>query len=129
MTTSELRDRAKEIQSFLEIEPSTNPAELQDRIIRLMAYIATSGEMLAESKKILRSRKTAEISKTIITIAKEQCLSATVQNALLDSICEEEGYLVDLIERVNRSATHQLEGCRSLLSFEKEGLRMNKTGY
>jgi hypothetical protein len=128
-TPTELRDRAKELQMFLETESSNDPAELQDRILKLMAYIAYSGEMLAEAKRLLRSRKSAEISKTIIAIAKEQCLSASVQNALLDSICDEEAYLVDFIDRINRTATHQLDGCRSLLSYEKEGLRINKTGY
>lgn len=126
---NELRERAKEFQMFLETESSNNPEELTDRILKLMSYIAYSGEMLAEAKKLLRSRKSSEISKTIIAIAKEQCLSASVQNALLDSICDEEAYLVDYIDRINRTATHQLDGCRSLLSYEKECARINKVGY
>ena len=100
MTINELRERAKELQMFLETESSNNPEELTDRILKLMSYIAYSGEMLAEAKKLLRSRKSSEISKTIIAIAKEQCLSASVQNALLDSICDDEAFLVDFIERV-----------------------------
>jgi hypothetical protein len=94
-----------------------------------MTYVACSGEMLAQAKKLLRTKKTSEIQKTILAIAKESCLSASVQNALLDSICEEENYLVDFIERINRTCVHQLDGVRSLLSYEKEGLRLNKTGY
>lgn len=126
---NELRERAKELQMFLETESSNNPEELTDRILKLMSYIAYSGEMLAEAKKLLRSRKSSEISKTIIAIAKEQCLSASVQNALLDSICDDESFLVDFIERVNRTATHQLDGCRSLLSYTKEELKLSKSGY
>lgn len=126
---NELRERAKELQMFLETESSNNPEELTDRILKLMSYIAYSGEMLAEAKKLLRSRKSSEISKTIIAIAKEQCLSASVQNALLDSICDEEAYLVDYIDRINRTATHQLDGCRSLLSYTKEELKLSKSGY
>ena len=125
---NELRERAKELQMFLETESSNNPEELTDRILKLMSYIAYSGEMLAEAKKLLRSRKSSEISKTIIAIAKEQCLSASVQNALLDSICDDEAFLVDFIERVNRTATHQLDGCRSLLSYEKEQLKQVNYG-
>ena len=125
---NELRERAKELQIFLETESSNNPEELTDRILKLMSYIAYSGEMLAEAKKLLRSRKSSEISKTIIAIAKEQCLSASVQNALLDSICDDEAFLVDFIERVNRTATHQLDGCRSLLSYEKEQLKQVNYG-
>lgn len=128
-TLTELKERADEIQSFLQIEAGNNPDEIIERIAKLMVYVAFSGEMLAEAKKILRTKKTEQISKTIIAIAKEQCLSASVQNALLDSICSEESYLVDYLERINKSATHQLDACRSLLSFQKEDLRMNKTGY
>ena len=125
---NELRERAKELQMFLETESSNNPEELTDRILKLMSYIAYSGEMLVEAKKLLRSRKSSEISKTIIAIAKEQCLSASVQNALLDSICDDEAFLVDFIERVNRTATHQLDACRSLLSYEKEQLKQVNYG-
>jgi hypothetical protein len=90
-----------------------------------MTYMARSGEMLANAKRTLRSRKTSEISKTIIAIAKEQFLSATVQNALLDSICEDEAFMVDWLERINRSCTHQIEGLRSLLSYEKEQMKLH----
>ena len=126
---ADLNDKALQIQNYLEVNVSNDPEELKERIIMLMSHIAYSGQMLAEAKRLLRSRKSSEISKTIIAIAKEQCLSASVQNALLDSICDEEAYLVDFIERVNRTATHQLDACRSLLSYEKEGMRLNKTGY
>lgn len=124
-----LKKEATEIQSYLELDCGTEPVDLVDKISMLSSYIARSGEMLATAKKILRKRKSAEISKTILAIAKESHLSATVQNALLDSICEEESFLVDWIERINRTATHQLDAVRSLLSYEKEMIRINKTGY
>jgi hypothetical protein len=118
-----MKEEAQKIQDFLNITVSSDPAELFERITVLMAYMARSGEMYAQAKKTLRSRKTSEISKTIIKIAKEQCLSASVQNALLDSICEEESFMVDWLERINRSCTHQMDGLRSLLSYEKEQLK------
>ena len=52
-----------------------------------------------------------------------------MQNALLDSIAEEEAFLVDTLDRLNAAATHQLDALRTLLSYEREGLRLNKTGY
>lgn len=118
-----MKAEARKIQDFLDVTVSSDPAELVDRIATLMTYMARSGEMYAQAKKILRAKKSSEISKTIIAIAKEQCLSASVQNALLDSICEEEAYLVDWLERINRSCTHQLDGLRTLLSYEKEQMR------
>jgi hypothetical protein len=120
-----MKEEVQKIQTYLDVTVSSDPAELVDRIATLMVYMSRSGELLAQAKKMLRARKTAEISKTIISIAKEQCLSASVQNALLDSICEEEAYLVDWIDRINRSCTHQIEGLRSLLSYEKEQMRLH----
>jgi energy-converting hydrogenase Eha subunit C len=117
------KEEARAIQNYLDITVSNDPAEIIDRISTLMGYMSRSGEMLAQAKRLLRAKKTTEISKTIIAIAKEQCLSATVQNALLDSICEEEAFMVDWLERINKSCTHQLDALRSLLSYEKEQMR------
>jgi hypothetical protein len=118
-----MENEAKKIQDYLDVTVSSDPAELIDRIATLMTYMSRSGEMYAKAKKDLRAKKTNEISKTILTIAKEQCLSASVQNALLDSICGDEAYMVDWLDRINRSCTHQLDGLRSLLSYEKEQMR------
>jgi uncharacterized protein (UPF0210 family) len=126
---NQLKQESFDIQAYLEITCSNDPEEMKERISNLMVYMSRSGEMLAQAKKILRSKKTSEIQNTIISIAKAAHLSASVQNALLDSICEEESYLVDWIERINRGCTHQIDALRSLLSYEKEGMRVNKTGY
>ena len=124
-----LLSEAHSIQSYLEISCSGNPDEITDRIFTLNVYLARSGEMLANAKRLLRSKKTSEINKTIIAIAKESHLSASVQNALLDSICEEESFAVDFIERINRGCVHQIDSLRSVLSYEKEGMRLSNTGY
>lgn len=121
---SEIND----IQSYLEIECSTNPVEIQERISRISVYMARTGEMLAEAKRILRRKKSSEISNTIISIAKESCLSATVQNTLLESIAEDEAYLVDRIERLNKTCTHQIDALRSLLSYAKTDLQIASNG-
>lgn len=119
----------KEISDFLNITCQNNPVEIQERIAATMVYVVRTGEMLAEAKRMLRKKKSDEIQNTIIKIAQENCLSAKVQNALLDSIAGEESFLVDRLDRLNASATHQLDALRTLLSYEKEALRLNKTGY
>lgn len=122
-----MKTEAQKIQEYLDITVSSDPAELVDRIATLMTYMARSGELYAQAKRILRAKKTSEISKTIINIAKEQCLSASVQNALLDSICEEESFMVDWLDKcMHRSCTHQIDGLRSLLSYEKEQMRFQQ---
>lgn len=124
-----LQEEAKQISSYLQTTCQGNPQEIQQRIADTMVYVARTGEMLATAKQQLRRRKSEEIQKTIIAIAKENCLSAKVQNALLDSIAEEEAFLVDTLDRLNAAATHQLDALRTLLSYEREGMRLNKTGY
>ena len=119
-----LLEEANAIQSYLEIECSGNPEEIMNRINTISVYMARSGEMLAQAKRQLRARKSKEIRETIISIADKNCLSASVQNALLDSVCEEEAYLVDLLDRINATCKHQIDALRSLLSYEKESLRM-----
>ena len=124
-----LQEEAKIISDYLQITCQNNPQEIQQRIADTMVYVARTGEMLATAKQQLRRRKSEEIQNTIIAIARENCLSAKVQNALLDSIAEEEAFLVDTLDRLNAAATHQLDALRTLLSYEREGLRLNKTGY
>lgn len=124
-----LQEEAQQIQDYLDITCSENPEEVLERIRAIMPYISRTAFMLAEAKKALRRKKASEISNTIINIAKEQCLSAKVQNTLIDSIAEDEAYLVDWLDRLNAAATHQVDALRSILSFEREQLRINKTGY
>jgi hypothetical protein len=128
-TIDQLKSESESILNYLEITCSNDPEEIKERISNLVVYMSRSGEMLSQAKRILRAKKTSEIQNTIIAIAKAAHLSANVQNALLDSICEEESYLVDRIDRVNRSCTHQVDALRSLLSYEKEDMRITKTGY
>ncbi len=128
-TIQDLTAEAGEISSYLQATLQGSPEEIQQRIADTMAYVARTGEMLATAKRMLRKRKSEEIQNTIIAIARENCLSAKVQNALLDSIAEDEAFLVDTLDRLNASATHQLDALRTLLSYEREGLRLNKTGY
>ena len=125
----ELMTEASGYQSYLEINCSDDPAELSERISTLSVYMARTGHMLAEAKMLLNRKVCSEIGETIVKIAKEQYLSAKAQNALVSSLAAEERYLVDWLDRLNASATHQADNCRSLLSFQREQLRISKTGY
>ena len=113
-----------ELQSYLEITTTSNPIEIQERLSELMVYLARSSELLAIARKELRKKKSAEIAKTIIAVAKETNLSSKVQNQLLESIAEEEAFLVDWLDRINSTIVHQIDGLRSLLSYAKEEMRM-----
>ena len=129
MTYNDLKKEAESIQSFCEITVSDNPEEVIARIADLSVLIARSGKMLADAKYILNERKKDETVDLITRLISKDKLSAKVQNALIDSICKDEQYLVDWIERINRTVTHQADILRSVLSYEKEQLRISKIGY
>lgn len=124
-----LLKEAKDIQSYLEIECSNNPEEIEERLSAISVYKARSGEMLAQAKKLYRRKRSSEIANTIINIAKQQFLSATAQNALVESIAEDEAFLVDWLDRINAACTLQTDALRSILSYEKEQLSLTKKGY
>lgn len=124
-----LLKEAKDIQSYLEIECSNNPEEIEERLSAISVYKARSGEMLAQAKKLYRRKRSSEIANTIINIAKQQYLSATAQNALVESIAEDEAFLVDWLDRINAACTLQTDALRSILSYEKEQLSLTKKGY
>lgn len=121
-------EEIQNMQTYLELIPSDDTAELSDRIKTLAVFQARSGYLLAEAKKTLSEKKKSEIVNTILAIAKENYLSAKAQNALVDSIATDEQFIVDWLDRINAACKHQLDAVRSLLSFEKEVFRTTHYG-
>lgn len=108
------------------------PDELNAAIERgktIAVYHARSGYMLAQAKQLVRVKKTNEIGQTITRIAKENCLSARAQNALVDSIASEEMLLVDWLDRINSMCVHQLDFIRSIISKEKAEMQMSSFSH
>ncbi len=56
-------------------------------------------------------------------------MSAKAQNALVDSMAQDEVFLVDWLDRIYATTVHQQDVLRSILSYEKENIRLNNTGY
>lgn len=117
---SELTD----IEGFLNITMSENPEEALKRGNDLAAYIARTGKLLADAKYHLNQAKNTEVMETLRETAKNAKATSKAVNALIDSICRDEQYLVDWCERANRAATHQLSWCVSVISKAKEEMKM-----
>lgn len=124
---TKVKEEVAQMQSFLEIECSDDPVELKERISTICVYHARLSYLYVEAKKVLRRAKAMQISETVIKIAKEHCLSASVQKVMIESICEDEQYDVDMYERLQASCKHALDGARSVLSHVKE--EMSVQGY
>jgi len=117
---SELTD----IDGFLNITMSENPEEALQRGNDLAAYIARTGKLLADAKYHLNQAKNTEVMETLRETAKNAKATSKAVNALIDSICRDEQYLVDWCERANRTATHQLSWCVTVISKAKEEMKM-----
>ena len=125
-----MKEETQKIQDYLEITCSSHPNEILGRIADISVYLARTSQMLADAKKEVSVIRKSVIAKEVIALLTNNiALSATAQKAIIDGIAIEEQYLVDWLERINRTCVHQLDALRSMLSFEKEQLRITKTGY
>lgn len=123
-----LMKEAEQMQSFLEITISDDPQEVIERGSDLVVYLARSAKMLANAKLLLNEHKKDETLAVVRDFIYDQKLSAKVQNALIDGLCRQYQYLVDWLDRLNAAITHQLDWCRSVVSKNKEEMRLNNLG-
>lgn len=90
----------------------------------LAPYISRSGKLLADAKHHLNTRMKEDTFDALAKAAKQGGATAKAINAIVDSLCAEERYLVDFAERVNRCGVHRLDWCRTLISKAKEDMRL-----
>jgi hypothetical protein len=112
------------IDKFLNITMSEQPEEAVARGNGLAVYVARSGKLLADCKYWLNEALKSEILNTLRETAKDANATAKATNALIDSLCKEEKYLVDWCERINRTATHQLSWCVTVISKAKAEMQL-----
>lgn len=124
-----IEEELMSIDSFLNI---TMSEEVQEAVLRgndLAVYIARTGKLLADAKYYLRKKKEFDVIETIRKTASRAGATSKAVNAIIDSLCKEEQYLVDWCERLNRTATHQLEWCRTLISKAKAEMALAPQSY
>lgn len=125
MTFDEIKKECSEIQAELEVLIPDDVNAVIEHAKMLAVFMARSGYLLANAKELVRLKKSSEIGETIIKIAKEQFLSASAQKALVDSIASDEIKLSEWLDRINAACVHNIELCRSIVSKEKEEMRMS----
>ena len=124
-----IAEELKAIDAFLNITCSEQIEEVVSRGNDLAVYIARSGKLLADSKYHLNEKMKQEVFDTLKEAAKQAGATSKAVNAIIGSLCKEEQYLVDLSERINRTATHQLEWCRTLISKAKAEMSITPPMY
>lgn len=125
MTTVEnLEKEADDVYSFLDIPVEDDIIQATEKGNLLAVYINRTGRMLAEAKYHLNEAMNYEAVKIIKEITSSK-YSAKVQNALVDSVCKRERYLVDRIEQLNKTAKYQINFCITVISKIKEEMKYN----
>lgn len=125
VTYDEIKKECAEMQSELETLIPDNVDGAIERGKIIAAFHARTGYLLAHAKQLARKRRSSEISETIVKIAKENFLAAKAQNALVDSIADNELLLVDWLDRINSMCVHQIDLIRSIISKEKTEMQIN----
>lgn len=125
MTTIEnLEKEADDVYSFLDIPVEDDIIQATEKGNLLAVYINRTGRMLAEAKYHLNEAMNYEAVKIIKEITSSK-YSAKVQNALVDSVCKRERYLVDRIEQLNKTAKYQINFCITVISKIKAEMQYN----
>nr|DAN45502.1 MAG TPA: hypothetical protein [Caudoviricetes sp.] len=128
MNIDDLLQEAQEIQDFLESVPDNNedPNELAIRLAYLNNYMARSGKMLADAKQMQDSAISAAYAEHSKAILK---MPATIAMKFIASQTVTENYLVNWLDRINRTCTHRSDNIRTQISFAKEQMSLTRRGY
>lgn len=114
------------IDGFLNITMSEQAEEAVSRGNDLAVHVARTGKLLADAKYWLNDAMRPEVMQTLVDAGKEIKATSKSINAIIDSLCREERYLVDWSERCNRTATHQLSWCVTIISKAKEEMKLGR---
>lgn len=114
------------MQQYLEITVSDDPNEISERLSSIAVYMARTGYLLAEAKMELDQARVSVYSTHVGTIGK---LPATVSKMFIESVTDQQNRLVNWVDRLNSACIHQGDILRTLLSFQKENLKLTRTGY
>ena len=114
------------MQQYLEITVSDDPNEISERLSSIAVYMARTGYLLAEAKMELDQARVSAYSTHVGTIGK---LPATVSKMFIESVTDQQNRLVNWVDRLNSACIHQGDILRTLLSFQKENLKLTRTGY
>lgn len=108
-----------EAQEFLELEyPGDDMEVCKTRLQDLAQYMARSGKLKADAEYHYNSLLNSSVIEAIKESAKLAMGTSTL-NKYIESKCKDYQMLVTWAERVNRSATHQIDALRTILSYAK----------
>lgn len=123
-TKSEIKTELEKYQFHAEIHLSENPEEVILWANEALVYLGRTAKLIADSQyhkdRKMRSELTEQI-KTIVSFA------PSTANKFVDSLMEEENYLLKWAERLNAAFARQIDFARTIISKAKEELKYTHT--
>ena len=114
----QLREKSAGMQKYLEKKCGSEPNDIVERLEHLNIMVAQSGQCLADAKYYQDQIINSTITKAL-TEAYHDKLSATTINQFVKTSAKDYNYLVTLFDRINATATHQIDSLRTILSYRK----------
>lgn len=112
-------------QKVAEEELSDNIEEVVKYAHRLEPLMVRANKLWVDAKYHLDVAMKSEILETFRETAKQSGVTATAVNKLVNSLCADERYLVNLGDRVSRSAEHRLRLIVTMISKYKEEMKFS----
>lgn len=130
MPVSDIQKECQQIQDYLEAEYNADvPAACEARGNDLEQYMARSGKMLADAKYWQDQFVNSAIMDTIKEALQQQKVwSVSLINKKVEALAKDYNYLVTWCDRINRTATHQLDFIRTLISKHKAEIQASGWG-
>ena len=126
MSPESIVQQIQVIQDVLErATQEDNIVEVAERSSELATYLAISGKMLADAKYWQDEELTSIMEELI-----PQKLSPSVLKDFAKSKNKVYNHMVTICDRINKTCTHQLDWCRTIISKLKEEMKYlhyNKT--
>lgn len=117
----QIRKEARNIQMALECMNNPNIEAMIEHLDQLGVYYARSGELLSEvvgMRDAAVARLFHDEKETIIS------LSPSLATKLVNSSASELNALEKWLDRINASCKHQCDNLRTMISYEKERLKL-----
>lgn len=118
LTPEELRHKAERMMLFLEQRAGAEATDVIERLELLNVMVAQSGACLADARYYQDQVVNGAIHEALLKAYNER-LSASVINQFIKSTAKEYNYLVNIFDRINATAVHQIDSLRSILSYKK----------
>ncbi len=119
----QIRTSLSKMQAYLETPVGQEPAQLLERLEYLLIMVAKSGQLLAEAKlaqdQIINQGLLQAMDQGL-----DKKLSPSLITKFVGTNAKEVNYLVNWADRVNASATHQLDAIRTIVSYRKAEMNL-----